>query len=99
MMHPAAHLTHMGSMVTNAGTYVGVPEHRFMYQSGMGFLHAPGGSPDGEHANVQNVPFGGDHHVEREHAMTQDMEETGGPSPSEANYEGDHEHNAINGGT
>ena len=41
MMHPAAHLTHMGSMVTNAGTYVGVPEHRFMYQGGMGFFHAP----------------------------------------------------------
>lgn len=40
MMHPAAHLSHMGSMVTNAGTYVGVPEHRFMYQGGMGFFHA-----------------------------------------------------------
>ena len=41
MMHPAARLTHMGSMVTNAGTYVGVPEHRFMYQGGMGFFRAP----------------------------------------------------------
>merc|ERR1712183_308446 len=40
MMHPAARLSHMGSMVTNAGTYVGVPEHRFMYQGGMGFFHA-----------------------------------------------------------
>ena len=46
MMHPAAHLSHMGSMVTNAGTYVGVPEHRFMYQGGMGFFH------DGEHGEA-----------------------------------------------
>lgn len=103
MMHPAAHLTHMGSMVTNAGTYVGVPEHRFMYQSGMGFLHAPGGQQEGEHNNVQNMQYeGGETHhaAEAEHAMPQEMEGGGGEgaAPPEANFQGDNEHASLNGG-
>lgn len=56
MMHPATRLSHMGSMVTNSGTYVGVPEHRFMYQGGMGFFNAPHDETMAMH--------GGDHAVE-----------------------------------
>jgi len=107
MMHPAAHLTHMGSMVTNAGTYVGVPEHRFMYQSGMGFLHAPGGGngPEGgDHGNaggpaMQYPPGAEEHHeAENERAMPQEMESgAGGPSP-EGDFHGGEER-AMNGGT
>ena len=111
MMHPAAHLTHMGSMVTNAGTYVGVPEHRFMYQSGMGFLHAPGGGggpgvqdggvpPNGGAPNMQYQGGAEEHHeAEGEHAMPQEMEAgAGGPSPEGDFHPGD-EHAGMNGGT
>ncbi len=60
MMHPAARLSHMGSMVTNSGTYVGVPEHRFMYQGGMGYFH----SPQEAHGDVQHYEGEGEHTVE-----------------------------------
>ena len=58
MMHPAAHLSHMGSMVTNAGTYVGVPEHRFMYQGGMGFFHDGEAGAGGVHPGFSAVHGG-----------------------------------------
>ena len=59
MMHPATRLSHMGSMVTNSGTYIGVPEHRFMYQGGMGFFHAPHDEGIGMHSEDEHAVEGG----------------------------------------
>lgn len=85
MMHPAAHLSHMGSMVTNAGTYVGVPEHRFMYQGGMGFFHAgEHGGNDGGIVDAGHMGFNAGHGGEMEAAhggepmMAQSRDQTAG---------------------